>query len=114
MDTNFKGTQGEVKYHEYNNSKILYRFAIHSSNGDSICKILRDDNDNPEVEKANADLIVEAFNVRQQIPYSLTELKEKYDKAIKLLDMLDDSAAIPSYLMEDYEEVMEGEDVQED
>lgn len=106
--SNFKGTKGVVTYHEYNNHKILYRFAIHSKNGDSICKILRDDSSNTEEEKANADLIVEAFNVRNEIPYSLTELKNKFDKAIELLDKLDGSAAIPSFLMKDYEELLEG------
>lgn len=40
------------------------------------------------IQKANAEVIVEAGNVRQQIDYSLTELLEKYNEAMKSLKKL--------------------------
>jgi len=42
-------------------------------------------NGNKEETKANAELIVEAFNVRQQIPFSLTELKRQRDEMVVVL-----------------------------
>jgi hypothetical protein len=40
---------------------------------------------NSEIRQANAELIVEAGNIRQQIPFSLTELKKQRDEMLEML-----------------------------
>lgn len=55
-----KHTKGEWTFISFTNPKIRTRHTIKSSNGDTICKMLRDDNDSDEQEIANAKVICSA------------------------------------------------------
>lgn len=78
MKINFKGTIGEVKI-------IDNRTALMSEDGIEIiaCWII---NNNSQIARANAQLITDAFNIRQQINFDLPELLERYNKAVELLE----------------------------
>ena len=52
-----KHTKGEWNYKKFDITKIQYSYSIQSSNGDTICKMLRDDSDDNKTEEANAKLI---------------------------------------------------------
>jgi hypothetical protein len=53
-----KHTKGEWKFRIFTNHVV--KCVIFSENGDTICKMLRDDNENSETELANAQLITAA------------------------------------------------------
>lgn len=75
----FKGSKGNIKKDE-NLIFVDNYFQTH------ICKLVNVYND--EVTQANAELIVEAFDIRQQIPFSLTELKRQRDEMAEMLKEL--------------------------
>lgn len=54
----FKGLKFPWKYRFL--SKGLYKYVVFSISGTTVCRILRDDNDNWEEEHANARLIAAA------------------------------------------------------
>jgi len=72
----FKGSKGNIKKDE-NLIFVDNYFQTH------ICKLVNVYND--EVTQANAELIVEAFDIRQQIPFSLTELKRQRDEMVEMV-----------------------------
>lgn len=77
MENNWKGTQGEWVYDEK-------RKVVMGSNGAGIAIDLGIVNIGHW--KEDAKLIVEAGNVRQQIPFSLTELLEQRNKMFEILE----------------------------
>ena len=92
-----KHTKGEWNYKKFDITKIQYSYSIQSSNGDVICKMLRDDSDDNQTEEANAKLIAAApellealesmvaygnINYAYHSDYFITELK-KCKQAIK-------------------------------
>lgn len=83
----FKGTKGIWSFKEFNDSRIKYRFYINSANGVSVCKILRDDNDDSSEERHNALLISKApelLSMLQKISDFIDD-NEKINYKIRLL-----------------------------
>jgi hypothetical protein len=84
----FKGTTGECKI---NGKETRFSISREGNVGQFIdCwgGGIADTSD--QQAQANAELIVEAFNVRQQIPFNLTELKRQRDELlIALQDTLE-------------------------
>lgn len=67
----FKGSKKPWRYHEFNDRRLIPRFIIKSYNGDTVCKILRDDMDDNIIEKANAQLIIKALEMLEALKHSL-------------------------------------------
>lgn len=81
MENNFKGTQGECSVSEYSNQAA----TIVTTPDTNICNVFKG---GTEECNANAELIVDAFNVRQKINCSLPELLNDYnskESALKIL-----------------------------
>lgn len=84
----FKGTKAKWEYTVTPKNKIG---VLIGENGRflHIGTIYEDDCDVPTCckieEHANAELIAEAGNIRQQIPFSLTELKKQRDELLEFL-----------------------------
>jgi hypothetical protein len=83
----FKGSKGKIEIKWKNSDLVEIRSA--SEVNKPICEL-----DSYyyskrvmhfEELKANVELIVEAFEIRQQIPFSLTELKRQRDEMLKML-----------------------------
>jgi hypothetical protein len=80
----FKGTRGEVEILINNEIGLL----ITSMNGNkSICSVWNSDTLEEEVQ-ANANLIVDAFKVRQQINCELSELLEQRNEMLAMLEKI--------------------------
>lgn len=90
----FKGTKGEWTRSNFDECRV----TVNNGNID----VWSIDEDISEMECiANAELIAEAGNVRQQIDCSLTELLERYNEANKLIQsMMLSIAAHPDYIEE--------------
>ena len=85
MENNFKGTSGEVKKSKVMNFSDTLVVYIESE----VKEIaqLRGCTTGEEIEaEANAQLITDAFNIRQQISCDLPEFFERYNKAVELLE----------------------------
>lgn len=87
MENNFKGSKGEWKFKEIVNKKLRYRFFMSSDNG-SVCKIPIGNDLLVEKDRANAQLIADAGNVRQQIPFDLPELLKQRNELLEMVKML--------------------------
>lgn len=86
MENNFKGTKWKVYASEIRvekcyigiiSEKGLIIRCFYDNNGDIISE---------QEAEANAQLITDAFEVRQQINFDLPELLNRYNKAVELLD----------------------------
>jgi len=53
-----------------------------------IAKVYNNQFISEEMKQSNAELIIEAFEIRQQIPFSLTELKRQRDEMLEVLGRL--------------------------
>lgn len=71
-----KHTKGEWGYKKFDVTKVQYSYVIQSSNGDTICKMLRDDSDNVITEGANAKLIAAAPELLEALIECLGGVKE--------------------------------------
>lgn len=84
METNFKGTRGKVKKHiEYDKKYKQPVISIDVGNYDCVATIWTGLDKGQEIRKedlANSQLIVDAFNIRQQINFDLPELLERYNE----------------------------------
>jgi len=79
----FKGTRGEVGILINNEVGLL----ITANNGNkSIATLWNDDVDNDT--EANANLIVDAFKVRQQINCELSELLDQRNEMLAMLEVM--------------------------
>jgi hypothetical protein len=89
----FKGTRGEVEILINNEIGLL----ITAMNGNkSICSVWNSDTLEEE-RQANANLIVDAFKVRQQINCELSELLQQRNE---MLAMLENATEIPALDMD--------------
>jgi len=77
----FKGTKVNVFALQYGGVIVLQDEDFYQSN-----HILNIDDLGEEVVKANVDLIIDAFKVRQQINCELSELKEQRDEMLEMLE----------------------------
>jgi len=80
----FKGTKGKV---EITKDLLSEFFVIETNDGIDnwhICNTLT----NFDIDKANANLIVDAFKVRQQINFELSELLEQRNKMLEMLERM--------------------------
>jgi len=91
----FKGTIGEVKTSpiiEYtkgvNTIEIYVDGNVKNPNGVWICQVNAIIDEEKEEFEASANLIVDAFKVRQQINCELSELKEQRDEMLEMLERL--------------------------
>ena len=95
MENNFKGTSGEVKKSKVMNFSDTLVVYIESE----VKEIaqLRGCTTGEEIEaEANAQLITDAFNIRQQINCDLPEFFERYNKAVELLGSLEPNLRLNS------------------
>lgn len=96
METNFKGTRGKVKKHlKYDKKYKQPVINIAVGNCDCVLTIWTGLNKGQEIRKeelADAQLIVDAFKIRQQINCDLPELLEQRNKAVELLQKLTNDA----------------------
>lgn len=79
----FKGTRGEIEKIHVSNDRGDY-FKVMCGNT-SICNITTR---NDEQVKHNANLIVDAFKVRQQINCELSDLLEQRNKMLEMLERI--------------------------
>ena len=84
----FKGTRGDA---EITRCQISERISV-TSGLFQIAEVFSYDvlcgSNDTEEAKANANLIVDAFKVRQQINCELSELKEQRDEMLEMLESL--------------------------
>ncbi len=84
----FLGTKGQWEVYKPNHVGCI-NVSIGDCNGfNGYVELWHHHYENKEVAKANAELISEAGNIRQQIPFSLTELKNQRDKMLEMLQEL--------------------------
>ena len=89
----FKGTKGNIQmmfggFSTKKNIPNMIQIYATNENLEMICKVYKDEilhNKNQDFE-ANANLIVDAFKVRQQINIELSELKEQRDEMLQMLE----------------------------
>lgn len=87
METNFKGTRGEADFMSADRFGVPY--IIHVDNETVFqCYNTKKGND----AKENVELVIDAFNIRQQINFDLPELLEQRNKAVELLEKLTNDA----------------------
>ena len=84
METNFKGTSGEVEVYGIS-SDLVETYIDKKPFMDIEFLNLQslDWDDNKIVTEANAQLITDAFNTRQQINCDLPEFLERYNKVVE-------------------------------
>lgn len=81
MKTNFKGSTGNIFVSVDNEIGLLI------SSQKPYCDIATVHRyGHKNLEDTNAKLIIDAFNIRQQINCDLPELLERYNKAVELLE----------------------------
>jgi hypothetical protein len=83
----FKGTKGKWYVDEINTRRNKYNAlctSIRTNSDYGFAEVFGED----ETAKANALLIAEAGNIRQQIPFSLTELKRQRDEMLEMLNSI--------------------------
>ncbi len=71
-------------YKMFNDPNLKYSCVINSSNGDSICKMLRDDAPNNAIQESRAKLII-------SVPQMLDELKTNHDFLLALYSTISNS-----------------------
>lgn len=71
-----KHTKGEWSVKSFSDSRVIVKHVIHSSNGDTICKVMRDDNDDSEAELANAKLIAAAPELLEALNSLISEIDD--------------------------------------
>lgn len=91
------------------NEKLLFKYAIQSDNGDVVCRIMRDDGDDSNVEAANASLICDSFATYNQcglLPSELLERTKKLEKDnLELIEQLETGANQYGKLFADFAEM---------
>jgi hypothetical protein len=85
----FLGTKGKWIYNNQLQMHSGYR-VIYSINNVLIHKSENKNGLSENEIEANALLIAEAGNIRQQIPFSLTELKRQRDEMLEMLEKIYD------------------------
>jgi len=78
----FKGTKIKVVKSSSNEFGVLITEELPRNK--SICTVWN--NHGKDITNIHSDLIVEAFDIRQQIPFSLTELKRQRDEMEEMLN----------------------------
>lgn len=84
----FKGSKGKWIFKKHDIHKSLAVISVYNESGDVICRMMRDDNDNNEIESANALLISKAPEMLDMLKKCRKTLKEKYHLTVTELDDL--------------------------
>lgn len=85
MKTNFKGTKGKtyLERHPFRKGEIIV-----NSQKSEICRINEANFEFQEEAEENGRLIIDAFNVRQQINFDLPELLKQRNEMLEFLSSL--------------------------
>lgn len=80
----FKGSKSKIVKSASNEFGILITEELPRNK--SICTVWN--NHGKDITNVHSELIVEAFDIRQQIPFSLTELKRQRDEMVEFLETI--------------------------
>ena len=100
METNFKGTKGELEILEYVND-----LEIGTLQSTLICTLPS----KTDEYLANAQLLVDAFDIRQQINFDLPELLKQRNEMFKMLRVLSiysENEFIPQHRFEEIKQLI--------
>lgn len=82
----FKGTKGVFNSNQFLENFNHLIFTVEKGEmKDEICKVYGTGENTPEEIKANVNLIIDAFNVRQKINFDLPELLYQRDHFLEML-----------------------------